>query len=968
MPVSRFGRVASTAAATTLLALAGGAAAEGRSHEDATRAGDRAPYKTSPFSGNRGAQSRAPGGQTGTTADHLPPRAENMELVGERELTGAFGDVIPGQFADLAVFKDFAYVNSWGVEAEGEEDCRGGFSVVDISAPADPREVTFVRALPGNYHGEGAHAITVNTDAFSGDVLAVNNERCRDVEVGGGFDLYDVSDPANPVPLALGVGDRSSENEDGVPVMVNPEQAGANDYHSVFMWQHNGRAYLAGVDNFDFYDVDIFDITNPRAPTPVGEFWLLDRYFDEIYDGGALNSEFAPTVDIFNHDMTVKTIDGVPTMLVSNWDAGYVKLDVSNPADPQLLGDTTFEGPDPLVGLDPPEGNAHYAEFSYDNRFILAADEDFAPARITTIGVDGVGEFPGSAVSGGAPIALTDDGLLNGPAVYGGYGCPDPDGAGPASGSAPVPDRDDYALALEPGEEAILVLQRGPVDDPEALEEPCFPGEKANEAQEAGWDAVLLVNHHAGGDVPYCGSGGYPSGVLVVTACAGHNVLHELFETPEAEYGPAHEPDVGDEAPNKVTIDDVFDGWGYAHAYRNGGDDMPAVGHYAIPEALDPRYQVGFGDLSIHEFATDPTEYLAYAAYYSGGMRTFRFGEGGLDETGVYIDEDGSNFWGVEQFTTGSGERLIAGSDRDFGIQLFRYTGPGAAQPPECDDQTYGTEENTPETITLVCRDINNNPLTLSIASPPANGTLSAINGDRVTYTPRRGFSGTDTFTYVASDGVATSRPATITILVGRCSNRITGTETRDVLNGTAAGDGIAARGGNDEVEALQGDDCAAGEAGNDQLTGGPGADVLGGGPGRDRLFGGPGNDALRGNDTRDHLNGSSGNDRLRGDAGDDFLGGGSNNDVVIGGAGVDSVRGEAGNDRLNGGGGNDRINTGKGRNRVNAGAGNDRVTAVNGSRDSISCGRGRDRVRADRKDRVGRSCEVVRRTRLTRR
>ena len=62
----------------------------------------------------------------------------------------------------------------------------------------------------------------------------------------------------------------------------------------------------------------------------------------------------------------------------------------------------------------------------------------------------------------------------------------------------------------------------------------------------------------------------------------------------------------------------------------------------------------------------------------------FQFGRDiGLQQTGAYIDDEGSNFWGVEQFTTPDGQRLIAGSDRDFGLQIFRYTGPGAARAAE---------------------------------------------------------------------------------------------------------------------------------------------------------------------------------------------------------------------------------------------------------------------------------------------
>ncbi len=101
---------------------------------------------------------------------------------------------------------------------------------------------------------------------------------------------------------------------------------------------------------------------------------------------------------------------------------------------------------------------------------------------------------------------------------------------------------------------------------------------------------------------------------------------------------------------------------------------------FAIPESLDARFASDFGDLSIHEFATDPTENLGYVSYYSGGIRVLRFSRAdGLQQTGAWIGPNGSNFWGIEEFTTPAGERLIAGSDRDFGLVILRYTGPDAA-------------------------------------------------------------------------------------------------------------------------------------------------------------------------------------------------------------------------------------------------------------------------------------------------
>ena len=59
----------------------------------------------------------------------------------------------------------------------------------------------------------------------------------------------------------------------------------------------------------------------------------------------------------------------------------------------------------------------------------------------------------------------------------------------------------------------------------------------------------------------------------------------------------------------------------------------------------------------------------------------FKFGPGGLDEVGHYIDAQGNNFWGIETFVGGpsagnlKGKRLFAGSDRDHGLWIFRYTG-----------------------------------------------------------------------------------------------------------------------------------------------------------------------------------------------------------------------------------------------------------------------------------------------------
>jgi hypothetical protein len=611
--------------------------------------------------------------QHGGADGHLPPTSKNVELVSKFSPTEPFGSIVEGQIADLAVFNRHAYLNSWL-----EPTCtRGGTYIVDIRRPERPFQRGFIPALPGNYHGEGAQVLRLNTSQFKGDVLAVNNERCAPVERGGGFDLYDVTDPSKPRKLVKGFGDTGPD--DGSLVGDEP----AHDAHSVFMWQDGAKAYLFSVDNVELHDVDIFDITNPRRPRPVAEYDLVEE-FPQIVDEGALGNL------ILFHDGVVKEINGRQVLMAAYWDAGYVTVDVSDPAAIDYIGDTSFDGPDPLTGFDPQEGNAHQGEFSRDDRFIVAADEDFSPYRPGSFSITtgpNAGEYESASVGGGAAAADLPDRTLNGPVVYGGYGC---------DASAPIPERSDFDLGLAPGEEAIIVLQRGPAFDPDEdydgdgdtnndPDDACFPGDKAANAAEAGWDAVLLVNRHqASGsqadDSAFCGSGGYPPGLQMVTLCTTHEAFHLMFnDTPE--FGIPYDDDV--EGPAIGTVGErvegtsVFDGWGYAHLYRNEVGKMTEVDAYAVPEALDESFASGFGDLSIHEVATDPEAPLAYSSYYAAGFRVFRFDGRGLRETGRFIDEGGNNFWGVEQFTSG-GNRLMALSDRDYGLYVFDYTGPSS--------------------------------------------------------------------------------------------------------------------------------------------------------------------------------------------------------------------------------------------------------------------------------------------------
>jgi VCBS repeat-containing protein len=62
--------------------------------------------------------------------------------------------------------------------------------------------------------------------------------------------------------------------------------------------------------------------------------------------------------------------------------------------------------------------------------------------------------------------------------------------------------------------------------------------------------------------------------------------------------------------------------------------------------------------------------------------------------------------------------------------------------------------------------DLDGDALTASLVTGPTHGTLSLNTNGRFTYTPAANYNGPDAFTYRASDGTASSLPATVTLTV----------------------------------------------------------------------------------------------------------------------------------------------------------------------------------------------------------
>ncbi len=86
--------------------------------------------------------------------------------------------------------------------------------------------------------------------------------------------------------------------------------------------------------------------------------------------------------------------------------------------------------------------------------------------------------------------------------------------------------------------------------------------------------------------------------------------------------------------------------------------------------------------------------------------------------------------------------------------------------PPTANAQSLKGNQDTVLSITLVGTDADKDTLAYAITTQPSNGKLSALNGNKLTYTPKLNFFGVDSFQFKVNDGKVDSAPATVNIEV----------------------------------------------------------------------------------------------------------------------------------------------------------------------------------------------------------
>jgi VCBS repeat-containing protein len=151
---------------------------------------------------------------------------------------------------------------------------------------------------------------------------------------------------------------------------------------------------------------------------------------------------------------------------------------------------------------------------------------------------------------------------------------------------------------------------------------------------------------------------------------------------------------------------------------------------------------------------------------------------GRITPTGVVLDGDG---FPISESAADESQVALAGGGAQGVLAVYQATDNSLGRnvqrlkarrlstpsntPPTADAQSLTTDEDQPAALELSGSDPEGNALTFAVATLPANGTLSGTS-PKLIYTPAANFSGTDSFTFTASDGQATSAPATVSITV----------------------------------------------------------------------------------------------------------------------------------------------------------------------------------------------------------
>lgn len=141
-------------------------------------------------------------------------------------------------------------------------------------------------------------------------------------------------------------------------------------------------------------------------------------------------------------------------------------------------------------------------------------------------------------------------------------------------------------------------------------------------------------------------------------------------------------------------------------------------------------------------------------------------GELNVTPQGLFTYVPNVGFAGTDSFTYVVNDGELSSEPAVATIEVLPVDGPTAHPDTYLAVRDNTVEVETSSGVLVNDTDPNGDPLTAQLVNAPSNGTVTLDADGALTYTPNAGFLGTDSFTYVASDGTTSSEPATVSIIV----------------------------------------------------------------------------------------------------------------------------------------------------------------------------------------------------------
>lgn len=458
------------------------------------------------------------------------------------------------------VHNGFAYVGAYGSSSACPAS---GVRIVDVSDPANPRPVAVAAALPGSSQ-EDVRVRPLSTPAFSGDLLAVGIQHCGRAGQGG-LALVDVTDPRHPATLSF------FSTDPGVGVHELDLTQQGERMLALLAVPSSERSSGAG-------EFRIVDVSDPRHPKLLSSWGAGKALGIDLSGGIGCNHQ------IFDHSARASA-DGRRAYL-SYWDAGEIVLDISDPTAPQLLSWIRY----------PPgeEGETHSVAEAQGGNELLIADESgiFGPPRGLHLRVDAPdGQRQIAACEALFSASLNDAGTIAGELVDAGSGC----------NGAPAGVRGHVAL-LDPGS--------------------CQPYDQAARAIGAGATAAIVVTP---GDAVSLGGGHELSAPVVVIGAKDGAALHAALAN-----GPLPVMLPSERHSGGVRIWDISD-----LAAPRQVSEMQTADSTAFP-APGPGYYSAHNPVVVGD--------LAFVSWYSDGLRVFDIADPAAPrELAAYVPPAGRN-------------------------------------------------------------------------------------------------------------------------------------------------------------------------------------------------------------------------------------------------------------------------------------------------------------------------------------